>query len=74
MDITLALVKPLLYHFYASNAYRVPDTIMGYMWIISFYRRCLMNLLLSARDVMQNNLLNLGLLPKMRILVKGIKS
>ena len=29
VDITLALMKPLLYHFTASNAYRVPIRIMG---------------------------------------------
>lgn len=64
VDITLALMKPLLYHFYAMKYIPGPDSNYS-IEVDHIIPQSLFNeSSITRKDVVQNNLLNLGLLPK----------
>lgn len=73
VDITLALMKPLLYHFYCLKCIQGPDTDYG-LEVDHIIPQTLFNeSSIERKDVIQNNLLNLGLLPKNENIAKGNK-
>lgn len=64
VDISQALMKPLLYHFYALRKIQGPDTQYE-IEVDHIIPQTLFNESSIARkDVVQHNILNLGLLPK----------
>lgn len=73
VDITLALMKPLLYHFYCLKCIQGPDTNYG-LEVDHIIPQTLFNeSSIERKEVIQNNLLNLGLLPKNENTAKGNK-
>lgn len=73
VDITLALMKPLLYHFYCLKCIQGPDTNYG-LEVDHIIPQTLFNeSSIERKEVIQNNLLNLGLLPKNENIAKGNK-
>lgn len=73
IDISMAMMKPLLYHFYCLMKMQGPDTIYD-IEIDHIIPQTLFNESSIARkDVIQNNLLNLGLLPKDENVAKSNK-
>ena len=73
MDISLAMMKPLLYHFYCLMKMQGPDTTYD-IEIDHIIPQTLFNeSSIQRKDILQNNLLNLGLLPKDENVAKSNK-
>ncbi len=72
-DISMAMMKPLLYHFYCLKCIQGPDTSYG-IEIDHIIPQTLFNeSSIQRKDVIQDNLLNLGLLPKDENIAKSNK-
>lgn len=73
IDISMAMMKPLLYHFYCLMKMQGPDTMYD-IEIDHIIPQTLFNeSSIPRKDVIQNNLLNLGLLPKDENIAKSNK-
>lgn len=73
IDISMAMMKPLLYHFYCLMSIQGPDTSYG-IEVDHIIPQTLFNeSSIPRKDVLQNNLLNLGLLPKDENIAKSNK-
>lgn len=73
IDISMAMMKPLLYHFYCLMKMQGPDTTYD-IEIDHIIPQTLFNeSSIPRKDVIQNNLLNLGLLPKDENVAKSNK-
>lgn len=72
-DISMAMMKPLLYHFYCLMQIQGPDTSYN-IEIDHIIPQTLFNeSSIIRKEVIQNNLLNLGLLPKDENIAKSNK-
>ncbi len=72
-DISMVMMKPLLYHFYCLMRMQGPDTSYD-IEIDHIIPQTLFNeSSIPKKDVIQNNLLNLGLLPKDENVAKSNK-
>lgn len=73
VDITLALMKPLLYHYYSMKNMQGPDSNYA-IEVDHIIPQSLFNeSSIPRKEVVQNNLLNLGLLPKDENIAKSNK-
>lgn len=73
VDISMAMMKPLLYHFYCLMSIQGPETSYG-IEIDHIIPQTLFNeSSIPRKEVLQNNLLNLGLLPKDENIAKSNK-
>lgn len=73
IDISMAMMKPLLYHMYCLKSMQGPDTSYG-LEVDHIIPQILFNESSIARkEVVQDNLLNLGLLPKDENIAKSNK-
>lgn len=73
IDISMAMMKPLLYHFYCFMKMQGPDTSYD-IEIDHIIPQTLFNeSSIPRKDIIQNNLLNLGLLPKDENVAKSNK-
>lgn len=73
IDISMAMMKPLLYHFYCLMQIQGPDTSYD-IEIDHIIPQTLFNeSSIPRKEVIQNNLLNLGLLPKDENVAKSNK-
>ena len=73
IDISMAMMKPLLYHMYCLKSMQGPDTSYG-LEVDHIIPQTLFNESSIARkEVVQDNLLNLGLLPKDENIAKSNK-
>lgn len=73
IDISMAMMKPLLYHFYCLMSMQGPDTSYG-LEIDHIIPQTLFNeSSIPRKEVLQDNLLNLGLLPKDENIAKSNK-
>lgn len=73
IDISMAMMKPLLYHFYCLMKMQGPDTVYD-IEIDHIIPQTLFNeSSIPRKDIVQNNLLNLGLLPKDENVAKSNK-
>lgn len=73
IDISMAMMKPLLYHMYCLKSMQGPDTSYG-LEVDHIIPQTLFNESSIARkEVIQDNLLNLGLLPKDENVAKSNK-
>ena len=73
IDISMAMMKPLLYHFYCLMKMQGPDTTYD-IEIDHIIPQTLFNeSSIPRKDIIQNNLLNLGLLPKDENVAKSNK-
>lgn len=72
-DISMAMMKPLLYHFYCLKCIQGPDTSYG-IEIDHIIPQTLFNeSSIPRKEIIQDNLLNLGLLPKDENIAKSNK-
>lgn len=73
VGVSQIMMKPLLYHFYCLNAMQGPDTEYD-IEVDHIIPQSLFNeSSLPKKDILQHNLLNLGLLPKDENISKGNK-
>lgn len=73
VDISMAMMKPLLYHFYCLMSIQGPETSYG-IEVDHIIPQTLFNeSSIPRKEVLQNNLLNLGLLPKDENIAKSNK-
>lgn len=73
VDITLAMMKPLLYHFYCLRCMQGPDTNYE-IEVDHIIPQTLFNeSSVLRKEIIQHNLLNLGLLPKDENIAKSNK-
>ena len=72
-DISLKLMKPILYHFYSLNRIQGPDTNYG-IEIDHIIPQSIFNQsTIKRKEILKDNILNLGLLPKNENISKGNK-
>lgn len=73
IDISMVMMKPLLYHFYCLMSVQGPDTSYG-LEVDHIIPQTLFNeSSIPRKEVLQDNLLNLGLLPKDENIAKSNK-
>lgn len=73
IDISMVMMKPLLYHFYCLMSMQGPDTSYG-LEVDHIIPQTLFNeSSIPRKEVLQDNLLNLGLLPKDENIAKSNK-
>lgn len=63
-DISLNLMKPILYHFYCLNKIQGPDTNYGIEIDHIIPKSLFIQSGIEKKDIIKDNILNLGLLPK----------
>ena len=72
-DISLKLMKPILYHFYSLNRIQGPDTNYG-IEIDHIIPQSIFNQTkIKRKEILKDNNINLGLLPKNENISKGNK-
>lgn len=73
-DLKFGLMKPLLYHFYCLNCQRGPSNMSGLLDVDHIIPQALFNnSTFERKEVLRDNLLNLGILPKEENCSKGKK-
>ncbi|MEY8254316.1 DUF262 domain-containing protein [Clostridium perfringens] len=72
-DITLKLMKPILYHFYSLSNVHGPDTNYGIEIDHIIPQSLFAHSTINRKEVIKDNILNLGLLPKDENISKGNK-
>ena len=72
-DISLSYMKPLLYHFYCLKNIQGPDSEYEIEIDHIIPQDCFKMSVIPRKEAVQNNLLNLGLLPKNENCSKGKK-
>lgn len=72
-DITFALMKPLLYHFYCLSSIQGPDTNYDIEVDHIIPKTLFAESNIERKDIIRDNILNLGLLPKDENIAKSNK-
>lgn len=72
-EISLKLMKPILYHFYCINSIQGPDSNYGIEIDHIIPQVLFSQSTIEKQDIVKDNILNLGLLPKDENISKGKK-
>ena len=72
-EISLKLMKPILYHFYSLSKIQGPDTNYGIEVDHIIPQSLFIQSTIKQKDIIKDNILNLGLLPKDENISKGNK-